>query len=141
MGRFKSTIFLLIILISLKIMVGSSYSLDVVSAPDGDRLARVEALLETVVNKNQELEKRIEHLETELQVQTKVNDELLDRISELETIKRVNTQSDAQEISENSGHRDENKAVNERSNQTYLWEERQDSPKLRRNHNNNIKRK
>ena len=75
------------ILILFTINIASSFGLtDAVAANYvNDRLSRVEALLETVINKNQELEKRVEHLETELNGQKRRNGELLKRISKLES--------------------------------------------------------
>ena len=79
---FKMDLYVLM-LFSLNITSCLGLGKGLVSAAGSVRLARVEDLLETVINKNHELEKHVEHLGTELQEQKVLNDELLDRIFEL----------------------------------------------------------
>ena len=113
------------ILFSLSIT--SCFTGGVVSAHDNDRLAKVEALLETVINKNQELEKRVEHLEIKLEEQKIVNGELLTRIFKLETKQHVHEKtSGVLETDASNGTQDRNNGVHDRSaNQAFLWKEKQ----------------
>ena len=145
MDRFKPALYM-VILFSLSIACCLSLDKGVVSALDNDRLAKVEDLLETVINKNQELEKRVEHLEAELLGQKIVNDELLKRLSELETEhetkQRVYENSDLSENDVYNGTQGGNKAVNDQTSQTYLWKEKEASPKVpKRNQHRHSKSK
>ena len=110
---------------------------------DNDRLAKVEALLETVINKNQELEKRVEYLETKLEEQKTVNGELLTRVSIIETKQHVHEKTPGfSETNASNGTQDRNNGVHDRSaNQAYLWRDEQNTSRLKPKHKRDNKRK
>ena len=138
MDRFNIDLYVLVL---LSLSITSCLGLDKGIAADSDRLARIEDLLETVINTNKELEKRVKHLETELQEQKVLNDEMLDRIYELEATQRIDTNSEQLERNATTETPDRHNAVNGRSNQAYLWTERNNFPNIKQNHHHGNKSK
>ena len=101
------------------------------SAPENDQLTRVEALLEIVINKNQDLEKRVEHLEIELQKYVKVNKNLMDKISEMETKQRGESSNGKQESEEYTMTQGVQMTTNDdNKTQVHITEKRREPPKL-----------
>ena len=132
MEYFKMETYILI-LFSLCITSSLSFTADLASAHDTDRLARVESLLETVISKNQELEKRVEQLEIQLKGQKTVNDELLNRISKFESIQNNNAKADSLENVTLNVTCDRNSGIQNRSNHDHLHTEKQKNPQIKRN--------
>ena len=66
------------------------------------RLDKIEALLKSVVRKNQELEVKMEHMETELEAQKVLNSELTRRIENLENELQKTDQDADSDSEENS---------------------------------------
>ena len=129
------------ILILFTISIASTFGLtDGVDADHvNDRLSRVEALLETVINKNQELEKRVEHLETELNGQKIRNDELLKRISKLESKQNTHENKEDSDNDTLNGAHDTENVIQNRPEQH--WTDKDNSPKQKRNGHRNNKSK
>ena len=131
------------IFITLVLSISPCLSLnkDASSASESGHLASLEALIKTVIIKNQELERRVELLETELHRQKIVNDELLDRISVLETGQQVIENLNVEENDVHNEVQGRNETINDRTEQASLWVARQDTPKAKRNQNRGIKSK
>ena len=85
------------------------------SSTEDARLDKIEALLKSVVRKNQELEVKMEHMETELEGQKVLNSELTRRIENLENELQKTDQdadSDSEENSSGEHNRQSSAAFN-----------------------------